>query len=210
MLCLTPDEFAERLIELRPTLLTYAARTRPCQEEDAEDLVSDAVYRALLLLELFDAATGPAGFQRWMTGIVKIAVLRDRETARTRIETVPIAHALQIPSEPAHPLRCAIQPHLDALPKKLFVVVSDHLAGYTQGEIANRWGLHRNSVASRMEQAEQLLKLSFPDFEGEWEMDFFDWCAKQFCSYKKPGGMSRRWTGHHPPDRCLTGRRVAK
>ena len=197
---LTEEAFAEALVDLRSTLISYACRTRPCPIDDAEDLVGEAVRLALLVLERFNPDS--CSLETWMTGILKVAILQDRRKATQRPITVPLIHAISIPSYPALPLRDAVQPHIDALPLKYRLIVRDHLDGYSQVAIARQYRIHPNTVANRMEMAEQMLKCSFPDFEGDWDAGLLNFCSKTTL-YHKPVGVWKSWMHSHPPDRVF-------
>jgi RNA polymerase sigma factor (sigma-70 family) len=187
---LSAKQFAVALETMRPGLVKYACRIRPCGMEDAEDLVQNAVHRALLILPLFDQERGP--LVDWTRGVLKIVILRDRELKLGEPTTVPLIHALQVECQPDASLREALQPHIDRLPAHLADVVNDHLDGYTQRDIAQRRGIHRNTVSTRLALAAQQLQCVFPDFEDEWDRTFFDSCARHTI-YRKPSGMATYW-----------------
>jgi RNA polymerase sigma factor (sigma-70 family) len=186
----TESQFAAGLETMRPGLIKFACRIRPCSPEDAEDLVQDAARIALLILERFDPER--SALVDWMNGILKVVILRDRERKIGEPTTIPLIHALQVPSEPDGSLRLAMQPHIDRLPDKLANVVNDHLDGYSQAEIVQRRQIHRNTVANRLALAAQQLQCQFVDFEEEWDNGFFRSCCRHTI-YHKPSSMATYW-----------------
>ena len=186
----TPAQFATAVEIMRPGLIKYASRIRPCGPDDAEDLVGEAIRLALLVLDEFDPEiSSPV---TWMNGVLRIVILRDREKRQGEPTTVPLIHALPLPARPDASLRDAVRPHLDRLPIHLRSVVHSHLDGWTQEEIAWKLRITRNTVANRIALAGQQLQCAFPDFEDEWDRTFFDSCCRH-AVYHKPSGMASYW-----------------
>jgi DNA-directed RNA polymerase specialized sigma24 family protein len=197
---LSPDQFAQEIDALRTHLQTYTARTCPCHEDDAQDLLQEATIDALRKLDQYDTQTGTPGLVAWMKKMLHIAILRRRNDQRKQPSTVPLVYALPIRANPSTDLVDALRPHIRLLPLHLRCVVTDHLDGYLQDEIGRRNRIHRNTVANRMELAGQQLQCAFPSFEGLWDNQFFDECAVH-ATYIKQNDMTTWWMAHHPSER---------
>jgi DNA-directed RNA polymerase specialized sigma24 family protein len=197
---LTPDQFALEVDALRDCLLIYTCRTCPCTSDDAEDLLQDAVIDALRKLESYDAETGTRGLVAWMKGLLHIVILRCRKDRLKQPSTVPLVYALPLATNPPADMVDALRPHIHLLPEKLRNVVTDHLDGYLQDEIARRNRIHRNTVANRMALAAQQLRCSFPSFEDLWDNRFFLECSIH-ATYTKQNDMTQWWMAHHPSER---------
>jgi RNA polymerase sigma factor (sigma-70 family) len=197
---LSLSAFAWRLLPIRASLIRFACRKRPCSIEDAEDLVGESVRLALLILPQYDETTGQEGLMRWLQGILRIVILRDRERTAQQVDIVPIEDAVDVPAPHPHSRRDRLQPAIDCLPPKLRAVVCYHLDGYSQADIARLLKIHRNTVANRMELAEQALRVHFGSFERALDFDLFDACAR-VSIYERPRDVWLPWRHNHPPGR---------
>jgi DNA-directed RNA polymerase specialized sigma24 family protein len=198
---ITPEEFARELSPLRLRLLSYIARTRPCTEEDAEDLLQDTILYGLKGLQDYDADTGAAGLVAYLKAAANLIILRDRRATAHQPDTVPLVYGMAIIARPGEALAQAMRSSLRLLTPELSSVVSDYLDGYRQQDIARRNHIHRNTVANRMETAAQQLQCSFPSFPcALFDLRFFFECATH-TRYTRQNDMARRWKNNHPAER---------
>ena len=134
---LSSEQFAALLPDIRPSLLIFAERrTSPTV---AEDMVSEAVFRALSRLETFDAS-GDEALIRWLRAILfKVC---QEETGR-RVQTVSLSGIAEPEGDPldgmgaeldwAQAIRRLNSAKLTARQWSIMSMVD---AGYTQREIA--------------------------------------------------------------------------
>jgi DNA-directed RNA polymerase specialized sigma24 family protein len=194
---------------LRARLLQYACRRRPCSADDAEDLVSEAVRLALLILGEYDPATGPDGLRAWSERILCIVILRERERDGRRVHPEPIAAAAGVPDRgPIGDRQAMLRRRLVVLPPLQRDLVRDWLDGRTNRELAAAYRLHRNWIGEQLRRAFRGLRATVP--AAQWfsfvESDF-DACAR-VTVYRAPIGVWPSWRHSHPPERrfprCLT------
>jgi len=197
---LTPDEFSLALEPLRPHLIAYICRARPCGLQDAEDLLQDGIVDGLLSLASYDPGTGKTGLVSWMKEVIMLIILRDRRATAKQPDTVPLVHGLAVPANPSNALFDAVRSSLCVLAPEVYGVVVDHLDGYQQQEIAFRNRIHRNTVKNRMDLAAETLRCTFPSFQGFLDLALF-WECSQHVKYTKQNDMAQWWANHHPPER---------
>ncbi len=199
---LTPDQFAAMVEPLRAGLIAWAMQRKPCSREDAEDLYGEAVHLALLILPEFDASTGAEGLRKWMTGILRCAILTARQKEARRPKTAPIEAAAEEPAiAPQVPPEKVIAEKLRVLPQHLADVVWLWYAGYSQTQIAREYALlemHRNTVANRLKAAFAILRENCPrEDELTYDTELIDECS-HVTIYRKPKCPWRPWRHNHP------------
>lgn len=196
----TPHDFAAALPRLRPVLIQTACRKRPCSDADAEDLVSEAVRLALLVLPEYRPETGLEGLKRWLQGILFTVIVQDRRKAGHRVPTVPLETAVHLPAPVPDSPKDFLEGRIRSLPVKHRPLVRDWMAGYSQLEIAQRRRLHRNTVGNRLELAFETLGKPVPDAdELTYSANLLTYCSR-VTIYHKPKGVWRSWLRRHPAD----------
>lgn len=197
-MALSISEFAAAFEALRPLLKRSACQLRRCGEEDAEDLVSEVAVIAIELLPEYDEETGASGLRNWLKGILQRVVQRDYRNMRTRVSTVPIAEAADVPASDTDEL--AFDRSVQSLPRGHRQIVADWLAGYSQDEIAQRNRIHRNTVAIRLEESFASLRVALPDAEALiFSFALFAVCSRPTI-YRKPREPWLPWRLQHPPE----------
>ena len=196
----TENDFAAALPSLRPALIKAACRQCRCPLEDAEDLVSQTVLIALRHFSEYQPETGREGLQRWLQTILNRVIQEERTDAARHVQTVSLEEAVSLPAPASFSEAAEVQELFLTLPRYQRLLVNEWLAGYSQREIARRYRLHRNTVATRLETAFATLRAALPNAGA---LTYSEWLLS-FCShvslYTKPGGVWRSWFCQHPPE----------
>lgn len=151
-------DFARSFDRLYPALLSTARRLACCGTTDAEDLVCAARLVALRRLHCYDAATGSEGLSRWLYTILGHVCQshrrRQRQTPNIALEC--LSDTLYAAPAPAPDPDLTHALHALSAPAR--ALLEGLAAGYTQSEIAQAYGIHRNTVGARLKEARQILQ----------------------------------------------------
>jgi len=202
---LTPDQFAAALIPIRPQLTAIALKKASCQPADAEDLVSEAVRLALLILPQYKPETGTPGLVAWLTRIVSIVIMRQRERAQRTVETVPIETAIEIPAPPPTvPAWRVLNQRLSVLSRFDRDLIRDWLRGYNHSALAGMYRLHRHTISEHLSSACSQLRAEVENGDVvSFLTSDFD-LYRRAPVYRKPVGVWPSWRRRHPPERRWT------
>ena len=109
------------------------------------------------------------------------------------------------------------QGYINQLPRTQMLMVNAHLDGFTNLEIAETFGCHRNTVCNLLRAAERQLRewtgsaMVFDNHDELTPREFTD--LSQVEIYRKPPGKMSLWKRQLPPDRKFrlspTSRRAA-
>lgn len=196
----SPEQFASEVETLRLHFLRFICKVRPCNEEDAQDILQEALFEALRHLSTYDPITGRPGLVAWTKGFIQKIILRDRRATAQQPDTVPLLDAIEIPAHPSDGLASEIRASLQLLRPEVYAVVCDHLDGYRNTEIAHRNRVHINTVTNRMQEAAETLRCEFTSFVAVWDMRFYLECTHH-AKYTKQNDMAKYWKNNHPPER---------
>ena len=200
MASLCPNLFAWHVASIRPSLVSQVRYRQRCSVDQAEDLVSTAIYYALRALPNYQGEATADGVRAWLKGVLLRVVLHQFRDQQRQVATVALTEAEVIPSpSPDIDIRRRAQALVAQLPEKYRPAVRLHLDGYTQAEISQKLHMHRNTVSRRLTAAEELLRTHFGDI-GEIDAAFF-YHYSRATIYHKPTAVWRPWTQNHPPDR---------
>ena len=153
------DRYADQAFAVAYGFLQHA--------QDAEDLVQDALLRAL---ERIDSLRPGSSFGPWFYRLLVNAALNRRKyLARRRTAELPVAAPAQdspaLDSERAQ-LRRRLAQALGELPSELETVVILHdLEGFTHPEIADILGIPEGTCRSHLFRARRVLRALLEDFE---------------------------------------------
>ena len=201
------------LPSLRPALIRAAPRLRRCSWDDAEDLVSQTVLIALRFLPEYQPKTGREGLRVWLRTILNWVIRKDRERAAREVETAPMEAAAGL-AAPEFRARSAQMAELfRSLPRHQRLLVKEWLEGFDQGDLAQRHGLHRNTVAVRLKSAFAALRTALPNAETLTYSDrLLDFCSRvslyagNRAASGDPGSGSTHRRSHLRATRTVSGR----
>lgn len=193
-------DFAAMVRNLRPKLVQVVRRLLRCSYDEAEDVVSEVVVIALARLDDYDKATGIDGLRYWLITIVlRTAHYHARaETRREAMDSLAAARTVQTSelSTSERDFKDAIR----SLRPDQGLLVMDWMDGYSQDDIARRLRIHRNTVAIRLEEAFDRMRIEFPDIESlEYSVALFAACSR-VTVYRKPTASWLPWEEQHPPE----------
>jgi DNA-directed RNA polymerase specialized sigma24 family protein len=205
---LTSDEFAAYLAALRPDLLRIITSIQKGTPDDADDALAETTLFALELLPKYSPKPTertdpyPPSLLKWLTGIARFAILKERDRAARRPATVPIDTARNVCAPPDPPDAPSFQLAIDQLPEKLRTLVHSWNQGYSQSEIARYHGIAYNTAGNRLELAFEQLRMKIPrEDEISYNIGGSDLViGSRVTIYRKPVGVWRSWVGKHPPD----------
>jgi len=150
-------EFDRDLLAAAPKVRSYA---RHLAGQDAEDLIQDALVKALASADRFEPETQMAG---WLRTVVRNAHLDDRRKA-WRASPLEDAHAASLPAPGDQHTRLELAEVLAAiphLPEGQRPLMEGAMLGYGMEELAAKRGCALGTVRSQLFNARTALRQKF-------------------------------------------------
>ena len=193
--------FGRAVSRMRPRLIQAARRLRRRGADDAEDLVSDALFVALTRLDEVDAETGLPGLMRWLIRIMHFLARREQRNDAASVLSLPLSDALTVTVNGDTDCPWRLRNTLSILPHHERLLVMDWMDGHTQRALAQRHRMHRTTVNLRLKSAFATLRAAYAD-AGALEEAFALFAAgSRVTVYRKPQGVWLPWQQQHPPER---------
>ncbi len=162
-------EFNQKVMGFR-SALKYFAISLTQDRDDAQDLLQDTLYKAILYKERFTESTN---LKAWLYTIMKNTFINNyRRSVKTRqiVDQTKDLYFLNIPQQNSEisPLSQIahkdIKKALESLDESIRIPFLMYFEGYKYKEIADRFGLPIGTVKSRIFLARKRLMVSLKDF----------------------------------------------